>query len=505
MKYIKYILLLILIIPINAYAYDIICPSGPYEYEDTFECYITGDNNITYDELSGYLELPKSSVFTCDFDDPENGFTKNDVSKGFKYTGKSESNELVKISCKVSSKPSQSGVEQLIIPNFKYHELDSNKDAFTEILRSNNIQYKGYVEQAKAVTKPRGTDNPDTRLKNISEPNLDFVFSSFKTEYEVSVKFEIDKLDLLIVPNNEAATVEIDGSQDLTIGPNIIDIYVTSPDGTSKTCYTLTVNRLKRGEEIYYIEKDSSLSGLSIDGYNINFESIIYEYKIHLKWDVDNINIKAVATNPASTINISNTDDLKNGDAVNVTVTSQDGSTTTTYTIKITKDAKPKDYRSTIYISVFAVTIGIVIFIILRTNIKNKGNPLLKIKAKKQQLAEKAEQNKKLDMNSVPNAESSNVITPVANPPVENVEVLNNSAPTQPVVESTPVVPVQPQVAEQPVVPAAPAEPQVVQPEPVVATPQVPVEPVAPVQPVAPVEPVQPVQPQPAETNIFDQ
>ena len=500
MKHIKYILLLIILIPFNAYAYDLVCPSGPFEYEDTFECFVKGNNSITYDELSGELETHKSSVISCDVDEPENGLTSNNVSKGFSYKGTSSEDILVKFTCKISSKPSQSGIEQLIIPNFKYHELDSNRDAFTEVLRSNNIQYKGYVEQVQEEKKPRNTDNPDTRLKNISEPNLDFVFSSFKTEYEISVKFEIDKIDLLIVPNNEAAQVDIDGSQELSIGQNVIDIYVTSPDGVSKTCYTLTINRLKRGEEIYYIEKDSSLSSLSIDGHSITFESIIYEYKVHLKWDEDKININATSTNPEAHINISNTDDLKNGDAVNVTVTSQDGSTNTTYTIKITKDPKPKDYRSTIYISIFVVTIAIVIFVILRTNIKNKGNPLLKIKAKKEQMAEKAERNKKLDMNSVPNADNTNIITPSEPQPVENVEVLNN----QPVV-NTPVEPI--------VAPSVPVEPAAVPVEPVAT-----VEPVAPVQEVTPVAPIQepvvqqpvapvqePVQPQTTETNIFDQ
>lgn len=497
MKYIKYILLLVLLIPLNVKAYDFICPNGPFEYEDTFECYIKGNNSITYDELSGEIEIPKTSVISCDVDAPENGLTSLDVSRGFSYKGTATEDILVKFSCKISSKPSQSGIEQLIIPKFKYHELDSNRDAFTEVLRSGNIQYKGYVEQVHEEKKPRGTDNPDTRLKNISEPNLDFVFSSFKTEYEISVKFEIDTIDLLIVPNNEAAQVDIEGSQELSIGPNIIDIYVTSPDGTSKTCYTLTINRLKRGEDIYYIEKDSSLSSLSIDGHGINFESIIHEYKIHLKWDEDKINVNAESTNPEAHINISNTNDLKNGDAVNVTVTSQDGSTNTTYTIKITKDSKPKDYRSTIIISVFVVAIAIVIFIILRTNIKNKGNPLLKIRAKKQQLAEKAEKNKKLDMNSVPNAENANIITPSEPQPVESVEVLNN----QPIV-NTPVEPA--------VVPSVPTEP--------VATPVEPSVPVAPVESVAPVQEVQPVvqeqpvasvqapvQPQTTETNIFDQ
>lgn len=481
MKSIKYILLFILLIPFNVYAYELSCPSGPFEYEDTFECYIKGNDSITYDELSGSFDFSNSSVLTCDIEEPSNGLSKKDASKGFSYTGKSDSEELVKLSCKVTTKPSSSGYEQIIVPDFKYHELDSNKDAFTEILRSKNILYKGYVEQKQVDTKPRSTENPNTRLKNVSDPNLDFIFSAFKTEYDISVKYEIDSVDLLVVPNNEEATVEIKGSQKLEIGENIIDIYVTSPDGESKTCYTLTINRLKRGEDIYYIEKDSSLSALTIDGYRINFESIIYDYKIHIKYDVDSVNVKATATNPGASINVSNTDDLKNGSTITVTVTSQDGSSTSTYNIKVTKDSAPKDYKSTIYITVFVVAIAIVIIIILRTNVKNKSNPLLKKKSNKKE-------NNKLDMNSVPNADNNNVITPAPEQPAESVEVLPaqpevQPQPAQPVV--APVVPQEPVVPTVPEAPVAPAEP--------VATPEVPVQPVEVPQPVAPVAPVQPV------------
>ena len=435
MKNIKYLFLLILLIPINAYAktreYQLTCGSGPYAYEETFECYLKGDANVNYDAFSGEIEIDSTAPASCEIEYANNGLVSQEVTKGFKLTGTVSSDEYLKLNCKIDSKPASSGQFQIRIPNLKYHEYDDNSDASNQYIRSNLVQYKGYVSQQQTVeTKPRSTDNPNSRLKSLSDENLEFTFSAFKTEYSLSVAFEVDKLNLVVIPNNEAATYEIVGSQNLEIGENTIDIYVTAPDGVSKTCYTLNINRLKRGEEIYYIEKDATLSSLSIEGYSINFESIIDTYNIHLKYDVDSVKVNAVATNPDAQVDISSTDNLNNGDKINITVTSQDGSVTKVYSINVKKDPKPKDYRSTIYVVSFVTAIAIVIIIILRTNLKNKGNPLLgRFKKKK-------EEQVNVDVNVV----NSVSVQPIEPKPVETFVAppMEQSQPVQPqVVEST--------------------------------------------------------------------
>ena len=404
MKHIKYIILLLLIIPINVFAYKLECPEGPFNYGDTFLCQVTGNTMQQYDLISGSLDTIKSGNLSCSFSGYAYGLEPLDVPKknGFSYKGKSDDPTLVTYKCEVANKVSETTKEQLTISDFKYHIFDDNRDASTEILRSGLIILNQYVEQVQEVvdTRSRKTDNPDTRLKLISDENLDFTFSSFKTEYDLSVLFEVEKLNLYVVTNNEASTYRIEGSQELQIGMNVIDIYVTSPDGSATTCYTLNINRLKRGEEIYYPEKDSSLSSLSVDGYDISFESIILDYRIHVGYNVDYLNINAVATNSNAKIDISNTDNIKNGDTITVTVTSQDKSSQTVYMINITKDPKPKDYRPYIYGGLIVVALIIVIVIILITNQKNKNDPLLRLKGDKK----KINYGKKLDMNNIPDA-----------------------------------------------------------------------------------------------------
>lgn len=398
MKKIKYLLLLIMLLPITAFAYDIKCPSGPYKYQDKFECDITGDN-LNYDEFSGTVKTTGNNNLTCSIKDHENGMETitGDDEMSFSRKGTSYDEVLVKVECEVTGQPTTSMNEQLMVPNLKYHVYDSNTDVSNEVLRSGYIVVSAYKEdEPQTKTKPRDTTNPNVRLKIISDENLDFTFSAFKTVYDISVLFDVNKLNLNIVPQNESSTYEIVGSQNLEIGDNVIDIYVTSTDG-SQLCYTLNIKRLKRGEEIYYPEKDSSLKSLEIEGYKINFESIILDYSINLKYDVSEIKVTAIPTNENAGVSLSTTKNLNNGDTVEVTVTSEDKSTKTVYMINITKDQPPKDYRTAIYIGAFVVAISIVIIIILKTNNKNKNNPLLGSKKNKEEVKEE---------NSTPQAET---------------------------------------------------------------------------------------------------
>jgi hypothetical protein len=539
MKYIKYILLTIFIIPINIKAYEFVCPTGPHTYPNTFTCNIVGEYNKTYDELSGSIDPKSISNISCKVSGYADGLTVKNKSDeyGFSLTGTPTSENLVTYTCEVTTQSETSTSASIIMDNFKYHFLDDNRDAFTEVLRSPLIQIAAYHEEAPVVvdTKPRRTDNPDSRLKLISDENLDFVFSQFKTQYDLSVLFEVEELNLHIVPNNENSTYRIEGSQKLAIGLNVIDIYVTALDGT-ETCYTLNVTRLKRGEEIYYPEKDASLKSLSINGFDINFEPVIYDYNIHATYDINYLTVNAVATNDEANIVITSTDNIKNGDTVKITVTSKDGSNSMVYMIHVQKDAPPRDYKPLIFGGLITLAIALVILLIIKTNQKNKNDPLLRIKGDKT----KVNYGKKLDTNQIPDAGSGVNIEGSINTidlnntakPIETEEVLDmyknkktsvvttldlsNAAVPQPVQQqSVPVQqPVQPVEMAQPVQPVQPVVQPVEMPQPVQPIQQVPMQqPVQPVQPVAqPVEMPQPVQQTPnvvtqeppKDTNIFD-
>ena len=481
MKYIKYFVLSILLLPICVSAYEFTCPDGVYQYGDSFSCIIKGNNNVNYDLLTGSLEENSASVLKCSVEKLNNGLENNeevDKDSSFSYKGTNNTEELVKYNCTVATKPSTSNIETLVISEFKYDIADDNKNPSVEVLRSNGISIQEYIEDKPAETKPRDTSNPSAIAKNIiinGDANI-FTFSAYKTVYNIEVKYELSTANLVVIPNDEAATYEIQGNTQLEVGMNIIDVYITSPDQTKKTCYTLNINRLKRGEDIYYPEKNTDLSELKIEGFNINFEPVIQEYKIHLKYDVDSVKITAVAKESGSKVVISNTSNLHNGSTIEVKVICADGSDDKTYTIHVTKDSPPKDYRNLIYGGIIVTALVLVTAIIIITNTKNKNNPLLRKK-----------EEKNVDVPPVDNTQG--VVTQVNPPQVVPTEPNTSQVvPTQ--TDTTQVVP-----TEQ-VVPTPVPQPEIQVPTPpqpvVMPTPQVPQEQVP--APMPQVEVQQPVQ-----------
>lgn len=402
-----FVLFSIMLFPSLVNAYELNCGTGPYSFNDSFVCTISGDNSINYDVMKGTLE--NTDTVSCIMSSIADGMHSNmndEVTNKFDIAGRSPSRDLVSFKCQVIAKPDGDKSVQLFINDFTYHNSTSQETNQTEILRSNAFTIKKYDEQAtKPVdTKPRDTTNSNSRLRGISSEGLDFTFSSFITEYNIDVLYEVDELDLKVFPFNLDATYRIVGSQKLEIGDNTIDIYVTSPDGKSTTCYTLYVRRLPRGEEIYYPEEDASLKDLIISGQNnLKFEKDTLQYTINIGYDVDTIDINAVPTVDGAKVNINNATGLKNGDVITINVESSDGSISRKYLITIRKAAPPYDYSKILILGAVGVGFLVLIVLVIYSSRKSKEDPLLKLKNDKR----KVNKGENFDPNAVPEATSS--------------------------------------------------------------------------------------------------
>lgn len=74
-------------------------------------------------------------------------------------------------------------------------------------------------------------------------------FSPSKFNYEIEFK-ELDKLEIEAIANEEGATVEIIGNENLTeVGEHVITIIVTSADGEQIATYTITANKVAVEEQ----------------------------------------------------------------------------------------------------------------------------------------------------------------------------------------------------------------------------------------------------------------
>ncbi len=407
MKKITYLVVLIsiLLFPSIVSAYELSCGNGPYSFDDTFECKVKGANNINYDLMSGSIE--KSEYVSCLVSSPAEGMKSktSDVTNKFDLTGRSVNDDIVTFKCQIIAKPTEDISNQVMINNFTYHDSTSQAKEMVEVLRSNTFTIKKYDETAtKPVdTKPRDTSNSNSRLRGVTAEGLDFTFSSFITEYNIDVLYEVDQIELMILPYNLDATYRVVGSQKLSIGDNVIDIYVTSPDGLSTTCYTLYIKRLPRGEQVYHAEADATLKDLIISGQNINFEKEKEEYTININYDVNSVDINAVPTVEEAKVTISNFSELENGDVITITVESQDGTSVKKYLITVNKALAPYDYTKILTLGGIGLLGFILIILFIRSSKKSKEDPLLKIKKDKR----KINKGQNFDPNAVPEATST--------------------------------------------------------------------------------------------------
>ena len=250
----------------------------------------------------------------------------------------------------------------------------------------------------------------------VSKLSID-IDKEFITKYEIEVLFEVEQLDLKVLPVNKNAIVKIEGNQKLEIGKITIDIYVTSPDNKTTTCYSLYITRLARGEEIYYPKKDATLSNMTVTGYSIKFNKDIYEYHIHLDRNTSKVEVNPTTTYEYAIVDISKTNNLVNNDIITVTVTSADGTNIQKYKIRVTKDAPKKDYSLYITLGIIIIVFLVVAYLFLRTSKKEKNDPLLRLKTDKRKVNKGA----KFDDSGVPILGEEEIKENISNEQPQNI------------------------------------------------------------------------------------
>jgi len=219
-------------------------------------------------------------------------------------------------------------------------------------------------------------------LSELSVEDMDLYPAFRKTTlaYQVEVPESTTQLEIVALPEDERAQVEIVGNEDLRAGRNAIQIIVTAED-ESTTSYELVVLKAGAVEAI-----DVTLRLLSIPDYMLTpqFRNDLFEYSIQVSHDVDSLEIIAIPNNPNSTISIEGNTDLKAGEnQISITVVSENGDVKETYFIQVHKSEEPdlsgyqRDVRNQTIISYApwagGVLVAIALMAIIALRIKKKS------------------------------------------------------------------------------------------------------------------------------------
>ncbi|RAV11716.1 cadherin-like beta sandwich domain-containing protein, partial [Paenibacillus contaminans] len=198
------------------------------------------------------------------------------------------------------------------------------------------------------VTRAKSS-NADLSALTLSDGTLNPVFSAGNGSYTASVGNEVTSIDVTPTVADSTATVTLNddpvasGSSKnvtLNVGTNTVTVVVTAQNGTTKT-YTITVTRAK--------SSNADLSALMLSAGTLTpvFNAGNEIYTASVGFDVTSVNVTPIAANTAAVIEV-NEKPVVSGHAENVTLdvganaikinmTSEDGATTKTYNLIVTR------------------------------------------------------------------------------------------------------------------------------------------------------------------------
>ncbi|MGF7040599.1 cadherin-like beta sandwich domain-containing protein [Mucilaginibacter lappiensis] len=239
-----------------------------------------------------------------------------------------------------------SGTPSALIP------LNTGANVVTTTITSQD----GSTTKTYTVTITRAVASADATLAGLglSNGSLSPVFSSGNNTYLASVTNAVSNITITPSAANAAAIIDIGGttvasgsglSIPLNLGDNLISITVTAADGTTTETYTVTVNRAAPSA-------DATLAGLSTDAGTISpvFDTSTTSYTATVDNGVSSITLSPVSNNPDAIILVNgNQPDVASGtfniplnegsNVITTVVTAQDGTTSKTYTLTVTRAA----------------------------------------------------------------------------------------------------------------------------------------------------------------------
>ncbi len=235
-------------------------------------------------------------------------------------------------------------------------EIQDGLNTFQIKVKSENGSTKTYTLN---ITKSEKSSN--NYLKALKLKDVELNFDKNVYEYNVNVLYNILETEVIAVPEDIKAKVEVIGNKALIIGENVFTINVIAENGAVLS-YKITINRLEEGRAL---SSNNYLSELLINNYPIDFNKEITNYTIKIN-DENRLTISYTPEDANSIVQIEGNNALKNGSKIIVRVTSEDKSVRL-YTINIEKD---QDAKTTfIYISIALVIVILLLLFLFRKKI----------------------------------------------------------------------------------------------------------------------------------------
>ena len=146
-----------------------------------------------------------------------------------------------------------------------------NENSKVEIIGNKNFKQGSNVVEIKVispngnsnsykiyVTKTNDIEKANTNLETLAIENVLLYpyFDTTMTKYNVSVDNDVEKLNILAVPENINAKVSIEGNDVLNVGDNTIIVNVLAQDGVTFRKYKIIAHRRNAIEQETFEEQE---------------------------------------------------------------------------------------------------------------------------------------------------------------------------------------------------------------------------------------------------------
>ena len=206
---------------------------------------------------------------------------------------------------------------------------------------------------AQQQQPPEPPASTDATLSALKLSDVILVFASTTTEYTASVANDVTQTTVTPTLSDDGAAYAIklggvadaDGVIPLAVGSNVITVEVTAEDGNTIRTYTVTVTRAEP------LSTEATLNGLALSGVDFGtFDSATTGYTASIANDVDETTVTPTMNDGGATYVIK-LDGVADDDGavslavgsnvIAIEVTAEDGETTKTYTVTVTRADSP--------------------------------------------------------------------------------------------------------------------------------------------------------------------
>lgn len=167
-----------------------------------------------------------------------------------------------------------------------------------KITSKDNSKNKEYIIN---VTKTNDINSANANLETLAVTNfiLSPEYEENITNYNIEVSKDTQELNVLAIPNNINAKVEIKGNKNLQYGKNEIIITVTAQNGITKKKYLIDAYKRNETEEIQNDKKQNEIienaeqvvEKMNNDSNEISEDSIQFNEEIKEKEIIDLVSI----------------------------------------------------------------------------------------------------------------------------------------------------------------------------------------------------------------------